>query len=116
MAIENKVVITSSVVVEVDACENGNSRQMELISQKLLDVIESAFSNDDRVQPTGCLAWDWLNDADTNFGRCEDCNRLVSDYEKPNQIRGLIDARNIKGELVCDECAYFRKTPAGDCG
>ncbi|HBE72044.1 MAG TPA: hypothetical protein DDW52_28230 [Planctomycetaceae bacterium] len=109
MTPENKVVISTAIVVEVDSSENGNSPQMEAIAQRLREAVESAFARDPSVEPTECLAWDWLNESDTNFGRCADCNRLVSDYEQPHQIRTLIDARVVDGTLLCDECAYLRR-------
>ena len=106
---ENKVVISTAIVVEVDPSESGNSSRMASISRRLRDAVDSAFSGDPSVDSTKCLAWDWLNESDTNFGRCADCNRLVSDYEQPHQIRTLIDARVVDGTLLCDECAYLRR-------
>ncbi|QDT10974.1 hypothetical protein K239x_29670 [Planctomycetes bacterium K23_9] len=112
MTLENKAVISTAVVVDVDASETGNSSRMDSIARRLRDAVESAFSRDASVDPTECLAWDWLNDSDTNFGRCADCNRLVSNYEQPHQIRTLIDARIVDGTLLCDECAYSRREGA----
>ncbi len=62
--------------------------------------------------PAAGIAYDWLNDSSSNFGRCVECNRLVSNYEKPNQIRVLVDARVADGKLMCDECAGFGRTKA----
>ncbi len=109
MALENKVVLTTSIVVDIDAEEHGNSPRMEMIGQKLLDAIDDAFASDDTVQPTGGIGFDWLNDPRTNFGRCVDCHRLVSDYRKPRRIPGLLGATVVDGHLLCDECQYFRR-------
>ena len=38
--------------------------------------------------------------------------RLVSDIQKPNPIQGLIDATMVARELLCGECAYFRREDA----
>jgi len=109
MPIENKVVISVAITVEVDSAETGQSSRMDSISRRLRDTVESAFAEDPMVDSVGSIAWDWLNDSDTNFGRCADCNRLVSDYEKPGHIRTLVDARVVDGELRCDECAYLHR-------
>tara|TARA_A100001391_G_scaffold152593_1_gene110426 strand:- start:3187 stop:3534 length:348 start_codon:yes stop_codon:yes gene_type:complete len=109
MSPENKVVISVAVVVDVDPAETGNSPRMDSISRRLRETVESTFSDDASVNSTGCIVWDWLNQSDTNFGRCADCNRLVSDYEKTFQIRTLIDARIVDGTLLCDECVYLRR-------
>lgn len=109
MALENRVVLTTSIVVDIDADEHGNSPRMELIQQKLLDAIDAAFASDGAVQPTSGIAFDWLNDPRTNFGRCVDCNRLASDYRQPHRIAGLLAATVINGQLLCDECQYLRR-------
>ena len=109
MTLANKVVISTAIVVDVDSSETGNSPRMDAIRRRLREAVESAFSRDPSVEPTECLASDWLNESETNFGRCADCKRLVSDYEQPNQIRTLIDARMVDGILLCDECAYLRR-------
>src|SRR5262245_14927673 len=107
MPSENKVVLSTSIVVDIDADETGNSHRLESIARRFLEAVETAFRRISSVEPTKCLAYDWLNQPETNFGRCADCHRLVSDYEKPNQIRGLIDATVVDGVLLCDECAKF---------
>ena len=109
MTLENKVVFSTAIVVDVDSSETGNSPRMDSIRRRLREAVESAFSRDPAIEPTECAAADWLIESDTNFGRCADCIRLVSDYEQPNQIRTLIDARMVDGTLLCDECAYLRR-------
>jgi hypothetical protein len=109
MTPENKVVVSTAIVVEVDPSETGTSARMDSISRRLRDAVDSAFSGDPSIEPTDCLAWDWLNESDTNFGRCADCDRLVSDDGQPHQIRTLIGARVVDGILLCDECAYLRR-------
>ena len=109
MSQENKVVISIAIVVDVDPAETGDSSRMNSISRRLRDTVDSAFSDDPSVDSPGSIALDWLNESDTNFGRCADCDRLVSHYEKPRRIRTLIDARVVDGTLLCDECAYFRR-------
>jgi hypothetical protein len=104
---ENKVVITTSIVVDVDADETGNSRRLELIAQRFQEAIDKTFKRSRSVKPTCCLAYDWLNEPNTNFGRCVRCERLVSDYQKPHHIRGLTEATVVDGALLCDECACF---------
>jgi hypothetical protein len=112
MTLENKVVISTAIVVDVDSSETGDSSRMDAIARRLREAVQTAFSHDPSVEPTECVALDWLNDPDTNCGRCADCNRLVSDYEQSHQIRTLIDARVVDGTLLCDECAYFRREGA----
>ena len=104
--LENKVVISTSIVVDFEAGETGNSSRLQAIVSHFQRSVADAFSRDATVQPTGNIAFDWLDDADTNFGRCVDCNRIVSDCEKPNNVRCLIEAKTINGELLCLECAY----------
>lgn len=82
---------------------------MEKIQQKLLDAIDDGFASDESVQPTSGIVFDWLNDPKTNFGRCVDCNRLASDYRQPHRIVGVLGATVIDGQLLCDECQYFRR-------
>lgn len=107
MTLEYKVVITVAIVVDVDAAEAGHSPRMEVVSQRLREVVAQAFAADPTIDPVGGIAYDWLNDPDSNFGRCEQCRRLVSDYEKPDPIRVLVEARVTNGKLLCDECASF---------
>lgn len=97
------------LVVDVDPGETGNSLRVELIAQCFKNAVANAFVQPGPVEPTGCLAWDWLNDPETNFGRCAGCRRLVSDCEKPFEIRGLHAASVVDGELLCHECAYLRR-------
>lgn len=112
MSLENKVVLSTGIIVEIEAAEHGHSERMEEISQRLRDAVAQAFAGDSSITPVAGIAYDWLNNADSNFGRCAACNRLVSNYEKPNQIRVLVDARVTNGKLMCDECAYFGRNQA----
>ncbi len=112
MTLENKVVLSTGIIVDIEASEQGHSERMEAISQRLRDAVAQAFAGDASIMPVASIAYDWLNDSSSNFGRCVDCNRLVSNYEEPNQIRVLVDARVTDGKLVCDECACFGREQA----
>jgi hypothetical protein len=112
MTLENKVVLSTGNIVVIEASEQGHSKRMEAISQRLRDAVAQAFAGDSSIMPVDGIAYDWLNDSDSNFGRCADCNRLVSNYEKPKQIRVLLDARVTDGKLMCDECDYFGRKQA----
>jgi hypothetical protein len=46
------------------------------ISQRLKDAVAQAFAGDPSIMAVAGIAYDWLNDSDSNFGRCVDCNRL----------------------------------------
>jgi hypothetical protein len=111
MQLENKVVITASIVVDVDPGENGASSRLQRIVETFRHAVCETFAADHSVQCPECIAYDWLNDPEANFGRCENCKRLLSNYEKPRQIRGLIDAKFIDGSLLCDECDWLRRGP-----
>jgi hypothetical protein len=99
MTLENKVVLSTGIIVDIEVSEQGHSERMEAISQRLRDAVAQTFSGDPSIMAVAGIAYDWLNDSDSNFGRCVDCNRLVSKYEKPNQIRVLVDARVTDGNL-----------------
>ncbi|EMI25302.1 hypothetical protein [Rhodopirellula europaea] len=114
MTLENKVVVSAAIVVDIEPSEDGSSSRLESIVRRLQAAVDSVHSDDPGVASTGCTAYDWLNDSDTNFGRCADCRRLVSNYDKPNQIRTLIDARIVYGTLLCDECSYLRRETAAE--
>jgi hypothetical protein len=105
---ENKVVLTTSIVVDIGAKETGGSRRLESIADRFQQAVSNAFKRSRIVEPTGGVRYDWLNDPNTNFGRCASCNRLVTDWQKPNMIRGMIEGRVVNGALLCDQCADFR--------
>jgi hypothetical protein len=112
MTLENKFVLSTGIIVVIEASEQGHSKRIEAISQRLRDAVAQAFAGDSSIMPVDGIAYDWLNDSDSNFGRCADCNRLVSNYEKPKQIRVLLDARVTDGKLMCDACDYFGRKQA----
>ena len=112
MTLENRVVLTTGIIVDIEVHEQGHSDRMEVISQRLKDAVAQAFAGDSSIMPVAGIAYDWLNDPDSNFGRCVNCNRLVTNYEKPNQIRVLLDARVTDGKLMCDECTSFGRKQA----
>lgn len=107
MTLENKVVLSTGIIVDIEASEQGNSERMEVIVQLLRAAVAQAFAGDSSILPTSVIRYDWLNDSDSNFGRCVGCDRLVSDYEKPKQICVLVDARVTDGKLMCLECDSF---------
>jgi len=102
----------TGIIVDIEASEQGHSERMEAISQRLRDAVAQAFAGDSSIMPVNGIAYDWLNDSDSNFGRCAACNRLVSNDGKPNQIRVLVAAWVTVGKLMCDECAYFGREQA----
>jgi hypothetical protein len=105
--LENKVVLSTSIVVDVEPGEAGNSARLKEIAQRLSSAILLAFEGESFVEVTAKISYEWLNEPGANFGRCTDCGRLVSDYAKPHQINGLIDGTVVEGMLICDECRCF---------
>jgi hypothetical protein len=110
MELENKVVLTTSIVVDIDPDEDGSSDRLEQIAEVFQQAVRAAFSADASVQPTECLAYDWLNFPETNFGRCMNCNVLVTDRNEPGQISGLMAAETVDGKWLCHGC---NPTPDG---
>ncbi len=103
----NRVLLTTSIVVEVHDDEDGSSPRMESIHERLVKAVASAFDGDDSIAVVGTVAYDWFNDPSTNAGRCVECQCWVTDRERANELRGLPSAIVVNGNLVCDECRCF---------
>lgn len=103
----SKVLVTTSVIVDVLDDEDGSSDRMKSISDKFRDAVAYAFKDDDSVQSVGSVAYDWFRDYTTNVGKCVDCNRWVSNRQEPNELCGLSSATIVDGQLICDECRCF---------
>lgn len=104
---ESKVVLTTSIVLDIEPSEDGDSARLNDIKHRLQSALVTAFWSDNGVEVTKKISFDWLNEPGANFGRCVSCHRLVSDCEKPNQIIGLFDGTVVDGVLMCDECRCF---------
>ncbi len=101
------MVLSTSIVVDVDPSETGDSIRLEEIASRLRWAVFGAFAGDSTVEVMKKISYDWLNEPEANFGRCVECGRLVSDHTKPHPIVGLIDGTVTDGMLICDECRCF---------
>jgi hypothetical protein len=101
---KRKVLLTTSIIVDLPENDDDVFERVEPICEKLRTVVESLFNDDESVQATGVIAYDWFGEPTTNVGRCTRCNEWVTNREKPHELRGLSSATLVDGKLVCDQC------------
>ena len=109
-----KVLLTTSIIVDVPDDEDGSSPRMESVHERLVAAVAGAFEGDDSIKAVGTVAYDWLSHSATNAGKCAECERWVSNRELSNELRGLPSATVVDGNLLCDECRCFGRSPTAD--
>ena len=104
----SKVLLTTSLVVDVPKDEDGSSDHMESICDRLRDIVAFAFKDDPSVSAVGTIGYDWFSDDSTNVAKCIDCGDWVTNREKPNALQGLPTATIVDGNVICDQCHRVR--------
>jgi hypothetical protein len=101
------VLITTSIVVQVPDEASEDFVFSYKYGDLLSDAIKSAFRDTPIVEYPAALDFVWLDLEDVNVGRCEQCGCWVSDYTKPDELKGIPGGRFTDGKWLCDECETF---------
>lgn len=108
---KTQILMTTSIVVEVDSSEDRTSPQMQAVSRQLTTAVKRAFVGVPEVGVLGTVSYDWLEEEDVNSGRCCRCDAWVTDRNSPNALSGLSDATVQEDGLVCDQCRVWGTGP-----
>src|SRR5262245_60953877 len=102
------VLITTAIIVHVpdEAVEDGFT-YVEPFADQMRDAIASAFPDSIRVEYPASLDMEWLDDPETNIGKCSACGCWVSDYTRDDYLKGVTAGRVVDGRWLCDECQLF---------
>jgi hypothetical protein len=96
-----KVLFTTSIIVYLP---DEDFERFLSISEQLREAVASAFKDDESVEPTGVIAYNYFDEPTTNVGKCAQCDDWVSNREAANTLPGLASAILVDGKLICDEC------------
>jgi len=96
--------VTLSVLVEAsDQESNSGLSELEELEQRLIESADAALGAPER--PLGWQAT-WSTELDPsaiNCGQCAVCGGWVTDWERPDPLKGLSNGARVEEQLLCDE-------------
>jgi hypothetical protein len=101
------VLVTTAIIVHVPDDDAEGFTFMEPFADGLRQAIERQFRGSPVVEYPGAMTFDWLDASVLNVGKCADCGCWVSDYTRPDELKGIAAGRSIEGRWLCDECETF---------
>lgn len=101
------ILITTAIVVRIPDEDDEGFTYAETFSNKMREAIVDTFRGTPEVEYPQSMSLVWIDDPDLNVGRCEECNRWVSDYTRPETLQGIVAGRSVGGRWLCDECETY---------
>jgi hypothetical protein len=106
-----EVLITLSVLV--DAPEESEATEvLDRLSDPLLQALEQVAAANPGIRPTHCVAFDYLDDPETNARRCEECGDWTTEAGLPGAINALPEGIQQGDEYLCYQCIDGRTLKA----
>ena len=109
------VLITTAILVHVPDDVDEGFTFVEPFYEKLSGAIRREFEGSPLVEYPGVTDCEWVDLPGVNLGKCCECHRWVTEYMKPDDLKGIAGGRTVEGRLICDECEFFGDSaPAGE--
>jgi hypothetical protein len=103
-----KVVCSFAIVVTLSTEENED-RELEVVSRKVLQLLEAEFGDSTCVELQNAASFVWFNEANCNIHTCRECGRVFSAENLPERVEGLAEGTCDSVLCHCLECKSFNK-------
>jgi hypothetical protein len=101
------VLVTTAIIVHVPDDDSEGFTFVEPFAAGLRQVIGREFHGSPVVEYPGAMTFDWLDASVLNVGKCAGCGCWVSDYTRPDELKGIAAGRWVGGRWLCDQCETF---------
>jgi hypothetical protein len=103
------VLVVASVFIEAPVEFERLEAELDRVARRISAALDKVVATEPAMRTRHHFSFHYLGSADENAARCERCGEWTTDTARPDPISGLKQGARVSDQLICDECAVYRR-------